>query len=211
MTPFPDSKLTDVPVALIEDDSPNLDAKTMAKLDEYKASVEGLARAKSDFVFPNSSHRHAAIVLSCIVKYSNKIVRIYDDALQGDISGEYDPYKELLPLIEFHIHSKKRLEIVVRDGGKKSSAIYETLERLSKPFKDTLKVCAATPTFKKSVKEAFGADINFAVGDDSSFRIEQYVHSRKERKAVCSFNKPDYAKVISDIFDEQLENCTPVF
>lgn len=191
--------------------SSRLSPAKAAELAEYKAAIEGLAKSKSEFLFPNSGHRHAAIVLSCIVKYSNDIVRIYDDGLEGDISGIYDPYKEFLPLLEFHIHSKKRLEIVVRDASEKDSAIYKTLESLSYLFADTLKVCVASPAFQESVKEALGADINFAVGDSAAFRIEQYVHRSKKRRAVCSFNKPDYAKVLNDIFDSQLASCEPVF
>ena len=64
--------------------------ESQVSINEYIERVEWLATTKSDFIFPNSSAIHANIVLSKIIKYSEKEVRIYDDKLDGDIAGKED-------------------------------------------------------------------------------------------------------------------------
>lgn len=183
------------------------------ELKNYQRRVERFANENSEFIFPNSNCYHAAIVISKIVEHAKTSVRIYDDSLRGDISGEYDVFGQFIPLL--HEHTKKPnaiLEIVVRDKTDRNSKIYSLLEELVKTNKNVL-VKKASPSFKKKVLESFGGkDYNFAVGDDKAFRLEEYVEKVEVRKAICSFNNTDYATAINNIFtSKEFEYCEPVF
>lgn len=53
-------------------------------------------------------------------------------------------------------------------------------------------------------------DMNFAVGDECAFRMETNGNLPvKDRKALCSFNKPDEAASLYNIFHECFNKGKP--
>ncbi len=191
------------------------------ELKKYQETVEGYALAKSSFTFPNSDCYHAAIVLGKIVEHANRTVRIFDDALRGDLSGKYDVLGQFIPTLLCFIEKENiKLEIVVRQDSDKDSDIYRLLQEkvlqntlLRQKNKTTkeISVKKVSPSFEQKVNQLFGKDYNFAVGDNNAFRLEEYVEDVEIRKAICSFNNETYTKAINKIFDEEFQGCITVF
>jgi hypothetical protein len=191
-------------------DQKEIDPKEFRDLDIYKEAVENLAESQSDFIFPNSNGFHAAVVLGAIVRHAKKRFRIYDDNLKGDISSEFDAYKEFLPALVKHVESGRNLQIVLREDNERDSPIYKIVKDLHTKYKALICVRKASPSFRQLVKDTFDKDVNFAVGDDVSFRLEEYVDDERGRKAICSFNQPSYAEKLNKIFDKEFADCETV-
>jgi hypothetical protein len=183
--------------------------KQKDELQEYRRAIENLARIKSDFVFPNSSPAHAAIVLSCILKYSCD-VKIYDHNLDGDVSEQDEVFFNELK--NFLSDNKKKLSITVRDNNfKRDSEACLKFKDLAHKY-GNLEIRTATDIFKKSVTKLYEKDINFAVGDRKAFRMELVdgAIGSNPRKAICSFNKSSYAAKLSKVFEENFDKCTSI-
>jgi hypothetical protein len=188
-----------------------IDSETRRALENYKRAIESLASKKSDFIFPNSTGFHAAIVLSTMVRHSLTRFRLYDESLNGDISGLYDTNRTLINSIRSHVSEGRSLEIVVRQNSFQDSRIFKILAELCAEFSTLVSVRVASPKFKMMVQKTFEKDLNFAVGDDCSFRLEEHVGDAFERKAICSFCQPNYAKLLNKIFDKEFSTCESVF
>ncbi len=189
----------------------DIDPQTLQALESYKSAIESLAAEGSDFIFPNSSGFHAAVVLSVMIRHAKERFRIYDDELNGDLTGHFDAFNEIIPSLFKHVKRGGTIEVVVRSGGVRESPIYEVLKSLAVMFKNLVSVRVASPEFKKLAASIYEKDINFATGDDLSFRLEEYIDAPRNRKAICSFQQPEYAKELNEVFDKEFANCAPVF
>lgn len=171
---------------------------------DYKEAVENLAKAKSDFLFGNSSPYHAAIVLGTMLKYSENEFRLYDDNLNGDIADEADGffYKNL----EDFVYSGKTLKIVVDNIQNRENRIFTTLNKYRENFPNRVFISTSTPKFTNTINSVYKKNINFGISDDRSFRIED-VTDIIERKAICNFNSRERAKKLIDAFDAEFDNC----
>lgn len=202
---FEDSKVSDKSREVIK---PNIE-----ELKEYRKFVEKYATEKDPLLFPNSNCYHAAIVLSKIVEHADKSVRIYDDGLSGDLSGKYDEFNEFNDILKNFIDrvnqkEDAKLQIVVRDNVITDSKIYSLLKKYNN---NKVEVKEVSTEFKNKIIEVFGIDYNFAVGDDKAFRLEEYDENKDVRKAICSFNRTDYANDINKIFDMEFDSCKSIF
>lgn len=182
------------------------------QIEEYKTAVENLAKSKSSFIFPNKDAQHAAIVISNIINYSN-CIKICDDDLSGDIA---DKSSELRHVIEKAVKSDKSVQFLIKDISQNdvNSEIYKLLERLSKEHTN-LEVKKAKAGFFEKVKNASReiveakVAINFAIGDESSFRIE--FPGENERSAFCSFNNTEITLKLLSLFETGFKDGTNVF
>lgn len=167
-------------------------------LEAYKISIERLAKTESDFVFNNSGADHAAIVLATIFKNSNS-VRIYANDMNGDISNQ-PCYMNAVK--DFALNSGT-LKIIIDTKDKISS----TLKNLIKNNEVEVKI--SDDKFKDALKAASkdGKNHYFAVGDDKMIRVEI---DNENHKALCSFNNPKTAYVLTSIFDEYFHSLNPV-
>jgi hypothetical protein len=176
------------------------------ELREYKFLVEERAIFESGEIFPNSNEFHASIVLTNILKNSVSSVYIYDDNLCGDISDRYDYFEEFIPTLESQIILGRRIKIVLKEapkGESLNSKIYSVLKYYSKHGK--LDVRLASDEFIKNIKDSFNQDIRFAVADSKMFRYEA---AENARRAYCSFNNPNYSKILENSFVKQFETST---
>ncbi len=193
-------------------------------INRYKNVVERLAESKSNFIFPNSSHQHAAIVLENMIRYCDDEFRIFDIDLSGDIT-RYAP--DFIQTIEDGARKKKIFKFVIVDNSHRDTDICAKLATLSELFPDRVFVRLASEDFKKrmeSVPKDVKLDeisiirldattqprqVNFAVGDKRSFRLEFL--NNNERKAFCSFNNEFFPQLLVKAFDDGFKSCTPFF
>ena len=177
------------------------------KLEHYAKAVEVLAKSKSEFVFPNSSPDHAAIVISMMMKYSCDEVSIYDDCLNGDVTDKNPDL--FFNSLAYFLSKGNKLNISVRDEHsiKRSHDLCVRLKEYAEQYPNKIEIRKANDKFKKSIITHFKKDINFAVGDKKSYRLEI---ASDGRKAECSFNRPDYAKKLYSIFKENFSTCEAI-
>ena len=180
-------------------------------LEAYLSAVEFFARTKSDFIFPNSSPEHASIVLATIFKYSTTEVLIYDNSINGDIA---DSNQYLLDAIKNYVEkTSKVVKIVIRDDSKhENSKIYNLLSGYIKEKRSNIDIRKATKNFRDEVVNIYDKDINFAVGDKTSFRMEKNdsTETNIQREAICSFNRTSTANKLSSVFENHFSVCPKV-
>lgn len=184
--------------------------KIARALRDYEDAVETLASEKISHLFRNSSPHHAAIVLTAMLKYAEEEMKIYDEDLTGDISDKNPSfYSEL----DNFVRSNKMLTVVVRnrtfmdcEDSESVSKIYLRLKDYTENYPN-VKVCLASDEFKEAIHNVFDTDVNFALGDDQSYRLEL----AKDRHAVCDFNNKERGKKLNDAFVSTISSCNSFF
>lgn len=180
------------------------------ELKKYIVIAEKLAIAKSDLVFKNSSHDHAAVVLTLMMKYSKEEFCIYDNDLSGDIADQYEGFYEEL---DKHILNNKKINIVIDNHNQEKTEIYLKLNTLKASYPDLVNVRRSDDNFKSAVKSIFNIPLNFSFSDTNAYRIEEISEGIDvdNRKAFCCFNKPEVSNRLKSIFDNHFKNLKPVF
>jgi len=181
------------------------------KLNDYSKWLDILAKSNSTQVFPNKDHRHAAIAISKILKYSRNSFFLYDDNLSGDISTHNEIESLDSSLIEF-ISRGGKVKIVIGDKSSKgeTSDFENDLSILSTVFSDQIEVKLASDQFKSQVKDIYGNHINFTIGDNNKFRLE-HIDTERKASAECSFNNREIVREISSVFNSVYNTCLPYF
>ena len=182
------------------------------KHSDYLEAVEQLARDKVDWIFPNSSDEHAAIVISNIFRYSKDIVRIYDDTLNGDLTADFDSYfvEGMDHFFEQNAPTGGRVELLIRDKVEPESELYKRMMFYKGKF-GGVELRKASSEVVDAFNSVLQADANFVLGDNCSYRLERLdkVSAAKEvrRKAICNFNGPDNIRPLIKIFDQYFSKC----
>ena len=178
-------------------------------LDIYKIGVQTLAENELDFEFDNSSASHAAVVLANMLD-TCKSVKIYDTHLEGDVA--YSDNLFLDSLKNFMAKEDRTLNIVIRNHNSKSR-LFEEILRIEKK-NCNWDVREVSNDFKKSVYKVAGelnyVDINFAVGDNRAYRLEQFDEEHNLKKAKCNFNDVEKSRKLEGIFNSSFEKCNSV-
>lgn len=174
-------------------------------LSRYKSNVAMLADFKANFEFPNSSSRHAAVVLGNMLR-TCKSIKIYDTDLRGDIAYEDNSFLDNLRM--FLSVESNRLEIVVRDPLPRDNPkllLFEYINKFDKYGIVELRV--ANYAFIEAVRNfaTFNelSDINFAIGDGRAYRLENLVENSRYR-ATCNFNDVGLTTLLTDLFSANL-------
>lgn len=177
------------------------------ELEFYRNYVNNLANDKKDYQFPNSSKKHAAIVMSTIFKYAKERVYIYDDNLNGNIANfESDFYEN----IENFLKNGGILKIVINDEINIESPLYYRLNEfknknynieLKKPDKKFIK----SFLLKNEDKEDW--NLYFTSADNSMIRIET---DNKYKLAFCNFNNEKFSTSLISKMDLNIDSCTDV-
>jgi hypothetical protein len=180
-------------------------SKSKPTMQEYKNAVNSLAKDKSATFFRNSSPDHAAIVLTAMISHSENFFYIYDEAFDGDIADRNFEFKTA---IKYYLKAGKKIHVVLRSGAKRDSDVYKSFSQFQKRYPDSLQIREASTSFTQAITTLYGKDINFAVADGVSLRVELAdSHEENNRTAMCSFNRPDYAHPLVDVFNQNFESC----
>lgn len=181
-------------------------------LEEYEEAIDLLAQAKSNRIFQNQNAEHAAIVIKKILENSKNEVAIFDDDLSGDVS---DKSVDFLNVLRDSITKDgKTLRIAVKQRPHTlDSNIARTLRELVKLYPDKVQVKLASKEFLEVINSSVSKigikeHVNFAVGDNDSFRLE---FPAGDRKAFCSFQNPIFSSVLLSIFEEKFNDCEDYF
>lgn len=174
-------------------------------MDEYKKAIQRLAETKDEFIFKNSSHEHANIVLSTMLDFSNNQFRLYDDNLTGDIA---DTSPDFYLSLENYLSKGKVIKIVVENIDVKSSNTLQKLFGYMKSHENKIVITKASESFKKHINSIFEKPIYFAVSDTNAFRIEDApLEGSREAKAFCSFNNAEHSSKLISAFDAEFNSC----
>ncbi|OFX38378.1 MAG: hypothetical protein A2X08_16355 [Bacteroidetes bacterium GWA2_32_17] len=181
-----------------------------ANLKMYSIAVENLAFFNSEHIFRNSSRNHAAIVVSTMLKYSKDEFRIYDNNLSGDIADKF--YQFYINLNKF-VEIGKFIKIVVDDISDFNCEIYKKLKVLHSTHPNKVFLAISDKIFRDNIFKLYKSNLNFAIGDKKSFRLEEINVNKKieERKAFCCFNNDKYPNQLINIFDNNFGTCKSVF
>ena len=178
-------------------------------LNLYKIAVDSNAKNGANFVFENSSPKHAAIVTSTIFKYAEKSIIIFDDNLNGTTADfEEDFYEN----VENFLKKDGDLKIVIDHKLKKDNPVFLKL----KEFKNkNYKIELYTPS--NEFLDAFTIDnttkIYCTLADNKMYRFET---SNTHKKAYCNFNddKPFNGKILvqdyTDRFYRFINTCKSI-
>jgi phosphatidylserine/phosphatidylglycerophosphate/cardiolipin synthase-like enzyme len=178
---------------------------------EYKTALDVLAEQDSDFVFPNESSDHAALVMEAIISHSKEKVRIFEAELSGDLLNKNE---NLLAAIDNQVRSGVAIHIVLQDSREHSpdDANISHLKHLFKTYgaSGSMVVKKASNSFVSSMTSITGKLSYVTTGDCKSFRLEA---AGSGRKAMCSFNRPNIIKSLGLIgkFDAELNTCDDYF
>ena len=188
-----------------------VDKKKSDKIEkEYEKGVEYVAKEKDGFIFENDHIEHAGIVLTNLIKYSEKEVIIYDENLSGDIAFQY--YK-FIPTLKDQIKSKKKIiKFILKQKDSQKNSFIQDIQDLKedKEYSKYIEIKIATDTLNEEIRKLFtcGYECNFAIGDTNKFRIE---YEKDERKAMCSFNNEKYPKKFIATVTQEFDKCLNYF
>lgn len=183
------------------------------ELKRYSEALENLAKNNSNHVFPNKNHKHAAIAISKILKYTKEEFILFDDELNGDISSHDEVESFEKSLISFMSRNGKA-KFVVSDKSAKVSKLETFLVNVSELYPTQLEVKLASSLFKSNMRDVFKEKINYALGDDNKFRLEKFSNNPihlKTREAEVSFNNKEVVKKIKNAFEDSYDSCTSFF
>jgi hypothetical protein len=178
-------------------------------LEKYVESVEELAIEHDDLVFNNTSHKHAAIVVSMMLKYGEGEFCIYDSNLSGDIANQYEGF---YPALEQFVTNGNSVKILIDNDSNMDNFLVSRLSELKKLSKGKVELRKVNKKFQDAIQFKYKKQINFAVCNSKAVRVEEVDKSIKEldRKAFCSFNRSDIAAPLYNIFSSEYGNCEPV-
>ena len=181
--------------------------KEKSELEFYRNYVDNLAKEKKDYQFPNSSQKHASIVMSTIFKHAKKQVYIYDDNLNGDIAN-YEP--DFYDNVENFLKNDGELKIVINNEINENTFIYFKLKEfkeknykveLKKPNKNFIKAFL----LKNEDKEDWY--LYFTSADNRMIRIEK---DNKYKFAFCNFNDSEKSEKLIFKMESNLQYCTEI-
>jgi len=176
----------------------------MSYLEEYRKYVKGLAEARSSEIICNADKDHATILLTELVKNSEKNLRILCKNMKNmdpDVTG--DTYY-IDAMAEFLNKENSELKILMTDHYKNenyfnSSEIFSLLKK----YKDkvTLKYIKEDELNLVSID---GDLLNFTLSDDAAFRFETDVD---KYMALGCFNDRKTVKVLDEKFSASFNLC----
>jgi hypothetical protein len=197
----------------IKDKSPFMTKKeneSPLELFKYKSDVEYMAKNKIDFEFGNSSEVHAAIVMSTMLKYAEKDVKLYVRNLDGCILDRAESdFKEYL---DYFVNKRNgKISIVVEEKREENSEIYAKIKQISNSKSVEVRHAPPTSEFKKHILKLFKdnpSEVFFMVSDNRAYRLEI---DNEKHQAFCNFNESKYASKLVHAFESNFKSCTDFF
>ncbi len=154
----------------------------------YAENIDFLAANKKDEEFFNSSEAHAQIVLSSMVKYSNKDVNIYCGNMCTDVSNDPTYLKEIKSFLDDRNGTINVLLCDYNDSFKEKE-IYKLLSAYI-PLKVKVKKTKKVLLFNNK-------PVHFTISDSSAFRLETDIDAKMARG---NFNDPNSAIKLNEYF-----------
>ena len=175
----------------------------------YQAYLEQLANTQSPDLFSNAGIEHASILMSVLLRNTDKIARVFSNGFKPDLIMT-QPYWDSLK--DFLNNPNNTLLVLVETDKYQDSAPMQLLKTIIKKRKEmdsisgTVVVKLLSAKGKDLISKRFGnRHCNFAIYDDNKFRFE---YDPENFKAYGSFNQPENCKILKDIFDNVFEQSS---
>lgn len=168
------------------------ETNTIDDLKKYREAIDILARKSEDFIFDHGGIEKSSIIMSTIFKYAKSCLRIYAGNLNGGISNQENYLNNLNDFIERGGEVKVLIQVI---NSTSPSKAYQLLDMYS-GFNENVKIL---PTDTELIDPRRHKSFHFTVGDNKMLRVET---DTENYVGYASFNSPEIAKKLSDIFDK---------
>ena len=170
---------------------------TTVLLSAYKKDIEKMAAKRISDIFYNSSDAHASIVINALTRNANSSIKILCQDMCSPISNSAD----YLCLLEDFLKkgTSRKLEVI---HARHSSEFHKL------PIAKLLANYALQVSVKKLKEGAItykSSPVNFTVADGRAYRIETDI---AKKTAFGSFNSPEKAIILSDVFDDYFRSTS---
>ena len=170
-------------------------------LKDYKDYLDGLIKARSGIIFTNGGKEHASILMSKMFEQTSHEIRMYCEGFKPDLIAT-DTY---LAALKAYLESGRVLSVLIEDNSYVNAEPFNLLrEERNKRGDSTIQYRLINGDSQEIIKNFSKGHCNFAVFDKDKFRLEI---SPKEYKAVGSFNSPDNAQALIDVFDKAFDKA----
>lgn len=167
----------------------------------YQDSIERLANKKENFVYDNESADHAAIVLSNMLRTTEREFFSFSGKFNGAVSDQ----ENLLYQLHLYVESGKLFNLLLEELpeiGERSAALTMLLEHSEKH--DNVRVKVASSRFIQYIENIFdGERLHFSTSDSRAYRLET---DTEAFQAVCNFNGPSVAEPLKNIIQNEILN-----
>ena len=171
------------------------------KLKAYDKAIKLAIRVEDEFVFPNQGVEHAQIMLANLIENTHRNLLVYAESLDSEVAN-CEQYFDAFALLN---RRNIIIKLLLNNKPDKNNPT-STINRICDKFGDMPTFqCRILPPEEK--KKILRKDINFTVGDHKMFRFEYDI---KESKANGSFNSPDIAESLYDLFKELYAKAKPL-
>lgn len=174
----------------------------MEELNEYQDYLNELAQSQSDVIFNNGDKWHASILMATMFRNTKSYIRMYSTGLRPQLI-EMEPYFSVFRTFFEDQENKVSIDILVEteDSIKNQPFI---IVRGAMANKQNIRVRQIRPQDKSSLNKTLGFErCNLSVFDETKFRLE---YDPDGFKAIASFNQPEWAGKLSDLFDNAFNN-----
>ncbi|WP_289739511.1 hypothetical protein [Paramuribaculum intestinale] len=161
-----------------------------------------LVKEKSPLLFSNGGKEYASILMSILLKNTSKSICMFCEGFKPDLITETDYWEALS---EYLTHTERTLRVLVNSNAYVDKEPLKTLfaKQAERNNDDTIQIRLITEEGRKDIMGQFnGALNNFAVFDDDMYRLE---YEPSEYKAFGSFNNPEDAKLLLELFNKVFE------
>lgn len=164
-------------------------------LNKYRKAINNLAGKNEDLIFDHAGVEKSSIIMSTIFKYAKSSLRIYAGNLNGGISEK----KEYLSSLNNFIEREGEVKVLIQNiDSTNPSEAYQLLDMYS-GFNENVKILLTNTELINPKKHQ---SFHFTVGDNNMFRVET---DTKNFAGYASFNSPEIAKNLCEIFDSIFE------
>ena len=176
-------------------------------LSEYREYLERLVNEKSPILFSNGGIEYASILMSVLLKNTTHSVCMFCEGFKPELMTQPAYWETLSQYLE---DKGKTLYVLVNSDAFVDSQPLRTLfaEQRERNFDGTIQIRLISQEGRDDIQTQFnGALNNFAVFDNDMYRLE---YEPSDYKAFGSFNNPEDAKLLLDLFNSVFEKSQPL-
>jgi len=159
---------------------------------EYRENIKWLAKNRIDEVFYNSNEDHAVVILSELIKNSERYVHIVCENMNPRVTSKLDYLNAVQEFLSNDKHREIKILLTDYDKSFDKSKIADLLRR----YKDQVSIKCFEP--EEKIFNEDDSPVNWTVADNRAFRLEE---NTDECMAFGNFNDPYLAGNLNESFD----------
>lgn len=189
--------------------SDELTPTQIESIEDYKNFVKKSADDLNDVLVANGESIHSQITSANIFRTTKNKLEIYTTGFRENINegiDEYEFFKYLqialknLPLVKVLVDTNCDTNVVTLiEAEQKLRPNNIFIHQTKRDIRDEIN--NKFVNFKK-VHNLTTNDFHFQIGDDSKLRLE---YDSENKKALVNFNNPEFAKILSNIFNKAFD------